>query len=89
MANKCHHVLKGQLRTYYLNTQTKYKLYKTLLRPVLIYGSQRWALIKYDEAKLKVFERKMLKNLYGLINRLAHGELDVTMNYTNCTMNPA
>jgi hypothetical protein len=40
------------------------KLYKTLLRPIILYGSESWALTKTEESKLKIFERK----IYGPIS---------------------
>jgi hypothetical protein len=39
-------------------------LYKTLLRPVIVNGIESWALMKTEENKLKIFERK----IYGPIN---------------------
>jgi len=42
--------------------------YKTLIRPVLAYGSETWVLSKSDEAVLGVFERKILRAIFGLTN---------------------
>ena len=44
------------------------KLYKTLIRPVLAYGSETWVLSKTDEASLGVFERKILRAIFGPTN---------------------
>jgi len=44
------------------------KLYETLIRPVLAYGSETWILSKSDEARLGVFERKALRAIFGPIN---------------------
>ena len=44
------------------------KLYKTLIRPVLAYGSETWVLSKTDEASLGVFERKILRAIFGHTN---------------------
>jgi hypothetical protein len=35
------------------------------LKPVLIYGSESWTLTKGDEEKLRIFERKVLRRIYG------------------------
>jgi hypothetical protein len=43
-------------------------LYKTLIRPVLAYGSETWVLSKSDEAILRVFERKILRAIFGPTN---------------------
>jgi hypothetical protein len=36
-----------------------------LIRPVVTYGSETWALTKSDENLLKIFERKILLKIYG------------------------
>ena len=55
MANKGFHGLKRQFRSQFLSIKNKIKLYKTLIRPVLVYGSETWVLLKSDEAILGVF----------------------------------
>ena len=52
---------------WYLST-VKIKLYKTLIRPVLAYGSETRVLSKSDEAILVVFERKILRTIFGPTN---------------------
>jgi len=44
----------------------KYKviMYKTLIKPVLMYGAETWVLSKADELRLEVFERKILRRIY-------------------------
>jgi hypothetical protein len=44
---------------------TKFIIYKTLIRPVLLYGSETWVLTKTDENQLLVFERKVLRTISG------------------------
>ena len=39
-----------------------------MIRPVLAYGSETWVLTKFDEAILGVFERKILRVIFGLTN---------------------
>jgi len=45
----------------FLSKKNRIKLYKTLNRPVLAYGSETWVLSKSDEAILGIFERKNLR----------------------------
>jgi hypothetical protein len=49
------------------NTNRKHKviIYKTLIKPVLMYGAETWVLSKADELRLGVFERKILRRIYG------------------------
>jgi hypothetical protein len=67
-ANRCYHGMQKQLRSHFLNKKTKIKLYKTLLWPILLYGSKSWALTKCDENKLRIFERKILRKIYSSTN---------------------
>jgi len=51
------------------NINRKYKviIYKTLIKPVLMYEAETWVRSKADELRLGVFERKMLRRIYGPI----------------------
>ena len=40
-------------------------MYKSLIMPVLLYGAEAWTLSKSDEHALGVFERKILRKIYG------------------------
>jgi len=53
-------------------------VYKTLIRPVLAYGSDTWVLSKSDEAVLGVFERKILRAIFGPTN--VNGEWRIKYN---------
>jgi len=68
MANKGFYGLKRQFRSPFLSIKNKIKLYKTLIRPVLAYGSETWVLSKSDEGILGVFEKKILRAIFGLTN---------------------
>jgi hypothetical protein len=48
--------LKKPLYSRCLGRQTEYTLYKTLLRPILIYGSESWPLKRKDEHLLRIFD---------------------------------
>jgi len=43
----------------------KILLYMTLIRPIVSYGGEAWAMTKKDEQALLVFERKIFRRIYG------------------------
>jgi hypothetical protein len=64
-ANRCFFGLRKHLQSSHLSRQTKFTIHKTLIRPVLLYGSETWVLTKREENQLLVFERKGLRTICG------------------------
>jgi hypothetical protein len=64
-ANRCFFGLRKHLRSSHLSRQTKFTIHKTLIRPVLLYGSETWVLTKREENQSLVFERKVLRTICG------------------------
>ena len=40
-------------------------MYQTLVRPVVTYACEKWVLKENIKPKLRVFERKVLRRIYG------------------------
>jgi hypothetical protein len=57
----------NMLKAKNINRKHKVIIYKTLIKPVLMYGAENWVLSKVDELRLGVFERKILRRIYGTI----------------------
>jgi hypothetical protein len=55
MANRCYYGLENQLRSHYISIKTKCKLYKTLIKPVLLCGCETWAMGRNDQSKIYIF----------------------------------
>lgn len=50
---------------FVLSRRTKKRLYVTYLRPIVTYARETKASTKGDEGKLAIFERKLLRRIYG------------------------
>lgn len=65
LANRCYFGLSRQMNSRALSRRTKIALYKTLILPVLLYGAEAWTVSQTDAAALGVFERKILRKIFG------------------------
>lgn len=65
--NKCYYGLAKSLNLRVMSRKMKKQLYTSLIRSAILYGSEIWPLRKKDENRLRVFERKVLRKMYGLI----------------------
>jgi hypothetical protein len=43
----------------------KIKVYKTVIMPVVLYGCEAWSLTLTEECRLKVFENRILRQIFG------------------------
>jgi len=43
----------------------KIKIYRTTILPVVLYGCETWSLILREERRLKVFENRVLRRIFG------------------------
>ena len=67
------------LRSKLISKKTKMKLYKALIRPVAVYGTECWVLTENIKQKLLVFERKILRRIFGPTQK-ANGEWKLKTN---------
>jgi hypothetical protein len=43
----------------------KIKIYRTIILPVVLYGCESWSLTLREECRLRVFENKVLRRIFG------------------------
>jgi hypothetical protein len=67
LANRSYFGLVNILKAKNINRKHKMIIYKTLIKPLLMYWAETWVLSKADELRLVVFERKILRRIYGPI----------------------
>jgi hypothetical protein len=44
------------------------RIYKTIILPVVLYGCETWSLTLREEHRLRVFENRVLRRIFGLKN---------------------
>jgi hypothetical protein len=63
--NACCHSVQNLLSSHLLSKNVKVQLYKTISLPVVLYGSETWSLTVREEYKLRVFENRVLRRIFG------------------------
>jgi hypothetical protein len=48
-----------------LYRNVKVKIYKTMILPVVLYGCETWSLTLREENRLRVFENRVMRRIFG------------------------
>jgi hypothetical protein len=48
-----------------LSKNLKIKIYRTIILPVVLYGCEIWSLTLWAERRLRVFENRVLRRVFG------------------------
>jgi hypothetical protein len=88
--NRSYYSVLPPLRSKAVSRTTKIRLYTTIIRLVVLCGSEAWCLTANDEKNLRIWERKVLRKIFGPIYvggywrsktneevRQLYGELDI------------
>jgi hypothetical protein len=59
--NACYHSVQNLLSSHLLSKNVKFRIYKTIILPVVLYGCEKWSLSVREEHKLRVFENRVLR----------------------------
>ncbi|KAJ4434421.1 hypothetical protein ANN_22983 [Periplaneta americana] len=65
MGNACYYSVEKLLSSSLLSKNLKVRIYKTVILPVVLYGCETWTLTLREEHKLRVFENKVLRKIFG------------------------
>jgi hypothetical protein len=49
----------------YTSKNTKIKIYRTIILPVVLYGCETWSLTLREEHRLRVFQNRVLRRIFG------------------------
>ncbi|KAJ4435542.1 hypothetical protein ANN_18158 [Periplaneta americana] len=65
MGNACYYSVEKLLSSSLLSKDLKVRIYKTVILPVVLYGCETWTLTLREEHRLRVFENKVLRKIFG------------------------
>jgi sorting nexin-29 len=63
--NACYHAFQNLLSFHLQSRNVKIKIYKTIILPVVLYGRETWSLMLREEHRLRVFQNRVLRRIYG------------------------
>jgi hypothetical protein len=63
--NACYHSVQNLLSSRLLSKNIKIKINRTIILPVVLYGSETWSLILRKEHRLSVLENRMQRRMFG------------------------
>jgi hypothetical protein len=63
--NACYHSVQSLLSSRLLSRNVKVKIYETIILPVVLYGCETWSLILREDHRLRVFENRVLRRIFG------------------------
>jgi len=63
--NACYHSVQNLLSSRLLSKNLKMKIYRTVILPVVLYGYENWSLTLREERKLRVFENRVWRRIFG------------------------
>jgi hypothetical protein len=53
------------LSSHLISKNLKIKIYKTVILPVVLYGCETWPVTLREEHRLRVFENRVLRRMFG------------------------
>jgi hypothetical protein len=65
MGNKAYYANRQLFNSSLISRNSQLQIYRTLVSPVVSYGSESWTLAMEEERALAVFERNILRRIYG------------------------
>jgi hypothetical protein len=65
LGNACYHSVQILLSSRLLSKNLKIKIYRTIILPVVSYGCETWSLTLREERRLRVFENRVWRRVFG------------------------
>jgi hypothetical protein len=61
----CYYSVQNLSSSRLISENLKIKIYKTVILPVVLYGCETWSLTLREEHRLRVFEHRVLRRIFG------------------------
>jgi hypothetical protein len=61
-------IIRNSITFWYshlLSKNVKVRIYKTIILPVVLYGCETWSLTLREEHRLRMFENRVLRRIFG------------------------
>jgi len=65
LGDACYYSVQNLLSSSLLSKKLKIKIYRIVILPVVLYGCENWSLTLREEHRLRVFENRGLRRLFG------------------------
>jgi len=65
LGNAFYHWVQNLLSSRLLSKNLKIKICRTIILPVVLYGCETWSLTLREERRLRVFENRVLRRIFG------------------------
>jgi hypothetical protein len=72
--NACYHSVQSLSSSHLLSSNVKVKVYKTIILPVVLHKCETWSVTLMEEHRLRVFENRVLRRVFGLRGDEVTGE---------------
>jgi hypothetical protein len=69
--NAWYYSVQNLLSSRLISKNLKIKIYKTVILPVVLYGCETWSLTLREEHRLRFFENRVLRKIFGPKNEEA------------------
>jgi hypothetical protein len=63
--NACYHSVQNLLSSSFQSKSVTIKIYRTIILLVVLYGCETWSLTLRAECRLRVFENRVLRRIFG------------------------
>jgi sorting nexin-29 len=74
LGNACYHSVENLLFSWMLSKYFKIMIHRNIILPVVLYGCETWSLTMREECRLRVFDNRVLRRVFGPKRNEAKGE---------------